>query len=252
MTEALRCSGIQKAYGGVRVLHGIDLAIASGEILGLVGANGAGKTTLIDIIGGQQRADRGDILLGDIRLTDSPSARARRGMARTFQRPQVALELSIRENVAIGLAARELTSLPRIVAEAWRGILSSRVAQAAEVDDTCARLALTGLDRPAEEITFGEMRLVEVARALMQRPKLVILDEPFSGVGDAGVAGITRALQAIRDQGCAVLLVDHNVDLLTSLVDRMAMLAQGEIVIDTDVATCLASERFRSTYIGVA
>jgi branched-chain amino acid transport system ATP-binding protein len=118
MTHALRCSGIQKAYGGVRVLHGIDLAIRPGEILGLVGANGAGKTTLIDIIGGQQRADRGDIMLGETRLTDSPSARARRGMARTFQRPQVALELSVRENVALGLAARDLTSLPRIVAEA--------------------------------------------------------------------------------------------------------------------------------------
>ena len=252
MTSALRCSGIQKAYGGVRVLHGIDLSIAPGEILGLVGANGAGKTTLIDIICGQQRADRGDILLDEYRLIDSPSARARRGMARTFQRPQVALELSIRENVAIGLAARELTSLGRIVAQAWRGIISSGVAQVAEVDDTCARLALIELDRPVADITFGEMRLVEVARALMQQPKLVILDEPFSGVGDVGVAGITRALQAIRTQGCAVLLVDHNVDLLTSLVDRMALLAHGEIVIDTDVATCLASDLFRSTYIGVA
>ena len=252
MTSALRCSGIQKAYGGVRVLHGIDLSIAPGEILGLVGANGAGKTTLIDIICGQQRADRGDILLDEYRLIDSPSARARRGMARTFQRPQVALELSIRENVAIGLAARELTSLGRIVAQAWRGIISSGVAQVAEVDDTCARLALIELDRPVADITFGEMRLVEVARALMQQPKLVILDEPFSGVGDVGVAGITDALQAIRTQGCAVLLVDHNVDLLTSLVDRMDLLAHGEIVIDTDVATCLASDLFRSTYIGVA
>jgi branched-chain amino acid transport system ATP-binding protein len=85
----------------------------------------------------------------------------------------------------------------------------------------------------------------------MQHPRIVILDEPFSGVGDAGITGIIRALQAIRNRGCAVLLVDHNVDLLTSVVDRMALLAQGEIVIDADVATCIGSERFRDTYIGV-
>jgi branched-chain amino acid transport system ATP-binding protein len=252
MTAVLRCAGIRKSYGGVAVLHGIDLAVGAGEILGLVGANGAGKTTLIDIIGGQQPANDGTVWLGDDRLAGKPSTRARRGLARTFQRPQVALELSLRENVAIGLAARTLTSLPRILARAWRGIITSGLPEADEVDAICRRLALAELDRPAGAVTFGELRLVEVGRALLQRPKLVVLDEPFSGVGDAGIAGIIGALEALREEGCAVLLVDHNVDLLTRVVDRMALLAQGEIVVDADVATCLQSERFRSTYIGAA
>jgi branched-chain amino acid transport system ATP-binding protein len=250
MTATLRCEGIRKAYGGVGVLHGIDLAIGAGDILGLVGANGAGKTTLIDIIGGQQTANAGTVWLGAERLVGKPSERAQRGMARTFQRPQVALELTLRENVAIGLAARELTSLPRILAHAWRGIVAGTLSEGGAVETICRRLALQGLDRLAGEVTFGELRLVEVGRALLQHPKFIVLDEPFSGVGDAGIAGIIGALQAIREEGCAVLLIDHNVDLLTKVVDRMALLAQGEIVVDADVPTCLASERFRSTYIG--
>ncbi len=250
MSAMLRCAGIRKSYGGVGVLHGIDLTIGAGEILGLVGANGAGKTTLIDIIGGQQEANAGELWLAAEPLAGKPSSRARRGMARSFQLPQVAAELTLRENVAIGLAARELTSVARILARAWRGIVEGTLAESSEVEEVCRRLALHDIDRRAGQVTFGELRLVEIGRALLQRPRIVVLDEPFSGVGDAGIAGIIGALQAIRAQGCAVLLVDHNVDLLISVVDRMALLAQGEIVIDADVPTCLASERFRSTYIG--
>ncbi len=85
----------------------------------------------------------------------------------------------------------------------------------------------------------------------MQEPKVIVLDEPFSGVGDAGIDGIISAMKKLREMGCAILLVDHNIDLITPLVDRMVLLAQGEILVEGDVETCLSSELFRSTYIGV-
>ena len=251
MTDPMiRCLAVHKSYGGVGVLHGVTLHADPGEIVGLVGANGAGKTTLVDIIAGQQRADSGAILLGASELTGAPSARALQGLARTFQLPQVAHDLSLRDNVAVGLAARRLISVAHVLRAAWRGIITATTPEQEEIEAVCDRVALADIDRAASEVTFGELRLVEVARALIQHPKLIILDEPFSGVGDSGVKGIMAALAAIKTQGAAVLLIDHNVDLLTDIVDRMALLAQGEIVVDGDVATCVSSERFRSTYIG--
>jgi branched-chain amino acid transport system ATP-binding protein len=119
-----------------------------------------------------------------------------------------------------------------------------------DIDATCDSLALTGLDRRANEVTFGELRLIEVARALVQRPTLVMLDEPFSGVGDSGIKAITDALRTACRQGCAVLVVDHNVDLLVELVDRLALLAEGRILVEGRVNECLRNDVFRETYIG--
>ena len=247
---ALRCTGIRKAYGGVGVLHGVGFTVAAGEILGLCGANGAGKTTLIDIIGGQQPHDAGTIELGGTALTGDAAHRSRAGLARSFQRPQVAADLSLRENIALGLAGASIGSVGRMLRGFVRGIVEGACAGLDQVEAAARHLSLDRLDRRAGDVTFGELRLVELARALVQQPRLIMLDEPFSGVGDSGIAGIIEALRRIRAQGCAVLLIDHNVDLLTALVDRMALLAQGEIVIQGTVETCLADDVFRRTYIG--
>ena len=250
MTSELRCDAVHKSYGGVRVLQGVSLLVSGGEILGLVGANGAGKSTLIDIISGQQLLDSGGIYLGDRLATGFGAvARAREGLARTFQRPQLASELTVRQNVAVGEAVRTLNGLCRSLAAIARGIIQADELSPA-VEDACDKVALRDIDRIAGEVTFGELRQIEVARVLMQRPHVVLLDEPFSGVGDSGIRGILEALDALRHSGCAVLLVDHNIDLLAPVVDRLALLSQGEIVIDADVPTCLNSAVFRETYIG--
>lgn len=251
MTDVLRCEAIRKTYGGVVALQRIDLQLREGEILGLVGANGAGKSTLIDIIGGEQRPDQGKILLNGRVLKGRPSRRARQGIARTFQHPQVALELTLWENVAVGLGVHQLRSSSRIVATGLRSLLQSGLPGAEAIPSLCDRLGLDHLDRLAEEVSFGELRLVEVARALVQKPRMVMLDEPFPGVGDHGMLGLTEALRVIKDSGCAVLLVDHNVDVVAALVDRIALISDGEIAIDGDVGSCLENEIFRSRYIGV-
>ncbi len=247
---ALRCTDIRKAYGGVDVLQGVGFAVSAGEIFGLCGANGAGKTTLMDIIGGQQTHDTGVIELDGRTLVGDVASRAHAGLARTFQRPQVAADLTLRENIALGLAGARLGSVGQLVRGFVAGMLA-RTTVAIELVETAATdLSLDRLDRRAGDVTFGELRLVELARALLQRPRLIMLDEPFSGVGDNGIEAIVEALRRLRARGCAILLIDHNVDLLTALADRMALLAQGEIVVTGTVAACLADEVFRRIYVG--
>ena len=252
MREMLTCHDIHKSYGGVLVLRGVTLDVRAGEILGLIGANGAGKSTLIDIISGLTPATSGEIrIAGEPILKSSAASRAQVGLARTFQHPQIAGELTLRQNILAACAAERLSSPGRALSTFLSGFVNVFTERDDEADEICDRLGLRYPDRLASEVTFGELRLVEFARALIQKPRVVVLDEPFSGVGDEGISGILDALRTLRATGCAVLLVDHNIDLITTLVDRMVLLAQGEILVEGSVESCLASELFRSTYIGV-
>lgn len=252
MRDLLVCNDIHKSYGGVSVLRGVKLEVRAGEILGLIGANGAGKSTLIDIISGLTPATSGEIrIAGTSMLQSNAASRAQSGMARTFQHPQIAGELTLRQNILAACAAEQLASTGSALKSFLSGFINVFTDRDDEVDDICASLGLANPDRFASEVTFGELRLVEFARALIRKPRVVVLDEPFSGVGDQGISGILDALRTLRATGCAILLVDHNIDLITPLVDRMVLLAQGEILVEGDVDTCLSSELFRSTYIGV-
>jgi branched-chain amino acid transport system ATP-binding protein len=252
MRELLSCRDVHKSYGGVSVLRGVELGVGGGEILGLIGANGAGKSTLIDIISGLTPLSSGDILIDNVSVLDSSVAsRAQRGLARTFQRPQIASQLTLRENILTACASAQFSSIGRSLSGFISGFFHTFTDRDEDVDEICAILGLRDPERLAAEVTLGELRLVEFARALMQKPRVIILDEPLSGVGDTGIAGIIDALQTLRKTGCAVLLVDHNIDLITPLVDRMVLISQGEILVEGDVETCLASDVFRTTYIGV-
>ncbi|NYZ15846.1 ATP-binding cassette domain-containing protein [Azospirillum sp. RWY-5-1] len=251
MSPLFTASGVKKSYGGLTVLRGVDLHVEPGEILGLVGANGAGKSTFVDIITGITPANEGEILLGGTRLAGSPSQRAKLGLARTFQHPQLAFEMSLRENIAVGRSTGLLSNWTRTVTAAGQGLLGGCRVNVPAIEKIASELGLKNIDRLAQKVSFGELRLVEVARALMQSPRLLVLDEPFSGVGDSGTSGIIFAIKRVRDSGCAVLLIDHNIDLLVDTVDRMALLSQGRITVEGSVAECMGNAEFRSTYIGV-
>jgi branched-chain amino acid transport system ATP-binding protein len=249
----LRCENIHKSYGGVKVLLGVDFEIRSGEVLGLLGTNGAGKSTLIDIISGVTPPGSGAVYLGGREARGSGGEiRAYQGLARTFQHPQVAKDLTLRENVLIGAGVDELNGLSRVFGSALGGFFKGWGGLNERVERVCADVALHDIDRLAGEVTFGELRLIEVARVLMQKPKVVLLDEPFSGVGDSGIQGIIHSLGKLKAAGAAILLVDHNIDILAPQADRMALLAQGSIVVEGDVRSCLDSPVFRETYIGVS
>jgi branched-chain amino acid transport system ATP-binding protein len=243
--------GLTKRYGGVTALDDVSFTLDAGEILGLVGPNGAGKTTLVDLISGAQPASAGELLLRGSRLSGPASRRSRAGLGRTFQYPQLALELSVRENLSLGRAARRHASAWRMAAGALAGMLNPRVpADDAAVEAIAGELGLVALDRPAGALTLGEQRLVEVGRALGQDPLVLLLDEPFAGSDAHGVAGIAEVIRTVQRRGHAVILVDHNVDLVARLVDRILLLDQGRAVFDGTPAACLASPQMQQVYFG--
>jgi len=251
-TPLLECKGLNKRYGGVRAVVDASLTLMEGHILGLVGPNGAGKTTLVDLICGVQRADSGEIRVLGQRLAGSPSQRAQKGrLARTFQHPLLANELTVRENITVGLCASAFSGIPAVARSLLAGLVDPRrPSQSRRVDETCEQLGIRELDRECSELTLGEMRLVEVARALMQDPAILLLDEPFAGSDAAGVHGLSQSLQHILGRGCGVILVDHNVDIVASLVERIVLMDQGAIVFDGPSEECLSSGQMREVYFG--
>jgi branched-chain amino acid transport system ATP-binding protein len=248
----LTCQGVNKSYGGVQAVSDAALQVSAGEILGLVGPNGAGKTTLVDVITGQQRADSGTLRIRDIELAGPPSKRSRRaGLARTFQHPQLAPDLTVRENILLGGIAtgmaRPLQVIGRVVTGAVRPATPKLDAEIARLAD---ELHISGLNRLCADLTLGEQRLVEVARALIRKPVVLLLDEPFAGGDVRGVDGMTHALERIVARGCGILVVDHNVDIVASLVHRIVLMDQGRIVFDGDPQDCLRSAEMRQVYFG--
>jgi branched-chain amino acid transport system ATP-binding protein len=251
-THLLEGRGLVKRYGGVVAVDRADIVLAAGEILGLVGPNGAGKTTLVDLVSGAQGADGGTLALDGRPLGGPPSRRARAGLARTFQYPQLALDLTVRQNLALGRTARRAGSPLAMVRSAVAGV--ARAADPPDddraVETIAAEARLGDIDRRCRDLSLGEQRLVEVARALIQDPLVMLLDEPFAGADANGVAGVSEAIRAVRDRGHGVILVDHNVDLVASLVDRIMLLDRGRVAFDGDPASCLRSGEMQQVYFG--
>jgi branched-chain amino acid transport system ATP-binding protein len=251
MTALLEGRGLRKEYGGVVAVNDVSLTLARGEILGLVGPNGAGKTTLVDLISGVQGVTAGELMLDGARLDGPPSRRAALGLARTFQHPQLAHEQSVRNNMLVGLVAPRHRSVLGVVGEAARGMFGRpRPGDMAVIESIAAELNLDRLDRLAGDLTLGEQRLVEVGRALAHDPKVLLLDEPFAGADAEGVSGINDVIRIVQGRGHGVILVDHNVDLVAALVDRMMLLHLGETAFDGDPRECLTSPEMKRIFFG--
>jgi branched-chain amino acid transport system ATP-binding protein len=249
---ALECVGLSKRYGGVRAVDDVSLRVHKGEILGLVGPNGAGKTTVVDLITGIQKADKGETTINGRVLRGPPSWRAHVGrLARTFQHPQLAPDLTVRENLLMSVTAASLYGPWRQLRAFGTGLVRpTQPAAEAEVQRVATEVGIEDLDRLCSDLTLGMMRVVEFARALVQQPAVLLLDEPFAGSDAGTVEHVTAALSRVRDSGCGVILVDHNVDLVAALVDRIVLMNQGAVVFDGAPAECLASPEMREVYFG--
>jgi len=243
--------GLGKNYGGVIAVDDVDIEVNAGEILGLVGPNGAGKTTLVDLISGIQESDTGSLTIRGAPLVGSASRRARMGLARTFQHPQLALSLTVAENMIVGASASRSPGFFPMLREAFVGAFApARAADLRIVEDVARELGIEDLERLGAELTLGEQRLVEVGRALCQNPDVLLLDEPFAGADSDGLAGIVDVVRSLRDRGHGLILVDHNVDLVAQLADRMLLLESGRVAFVGKSDACLASPEMRRVYFG--
>ncbi len=252
--------GVTMRFGGVVALEDVTFAARTGEVLGVMGPNGAGKTTLFNVISGVQRPTAGEVALGGVRLTGHSVDRvAALGVTRTFQTPVMFWGLTVRESVAVALAACESGGAypPR----PDRGLLPSglgaggrRRADAALAERADALLAGTALasmgDRPTETLAFGEERILELARALAVRPTVLLLDEPLSGLNPDEIADVLTAIRAARAQSIAVLLVEHAVGELLSVADRVVVLDHGRTIAQGSPAQVAADPVVIDAYIG--
>lgn len=249
---ALQCESLTKHYGGVHAVRDASFCVHAGETVGLVGPNGAGKSTVIDLIAGVQRPDSGRTLVDGRVLRGGPWRRAHTGgLGRTFQHPQLAPDLTVRENLLLSVTSRGLYGPVGQIRYLLSGLVKpTNSAAEAEVRRLAADLGIDDVERRCADLDLGTMRVVEFARTLAQHPKVLLLDEPFVGSDAATLDHVTAAINRVREAGSGVILVDHNVDLVASLVDRIVLMSWGEIVFDGDPAECLASDEMRRVYFG--
>lgn len=225
----LRGEHLVRRYGGLAAVAQVDIRAEPGEITALIGPNGAGKTTLFACLTGVEVPDEGRVYLDDADVTTlSADARARLGMARTFQRLAVFASMTVTDNLLVGAEGRRTGSLVR-------GLLGlpepAREANQRQVDAVLHLLGLEQLSQTrAGALPTGTLRLVELGRAMCQQPKVLLLDEPASGLDSQETAALQTVLRGIAAQGVAVLIVEHDVDLVFHVADVIYAMAEGRVI----------------------
>jgi branched-chain amino acid transport system ATP-binding protein len=241
----LQLDDLTKAYGALKVTDHVTLDVLPGEIHAVIGPNGAGKTTLIGQISGSLRADGGRIRFAGRDVTSLPMhARARAGLARSFQITEILPAFTARENVALALQAHEGHSFRFL----------RNVAHDRDLNDRAGRcLAELGLadraDIPAGTLSHGEKRALELAIAIACEPKLLLLDEPMAGTGREETDRLVEVLRALKGR-YAMLLVEHDMSAVFALADRISVLVYGQIVATGTPEEIRASARVREAYLG--
>ena len=253
MAEAatLCAERISLAFGGHRVLSDVSLDFRAGQVTGLIGPNGAGKTSLFNCLTGLYRPQEGTITLGDMRLEGLPPARrAREGLARSFQHVALCGDLSVIENVMFGRArlgragwADAFLPLPRGRAEA------AEAREAAE--KVLARLGLTAFaDASPSGLPPGTQRMVEIARAIVAEPRVLLLDEPAAGLNAAETRHLTEALRALAAPDLVMVVVEHDMDLIMEVCDRIHVLNFGRLIATGTPAEIRTDPEVVRVYLG--
>lgn len=232
----LMAENLERRYGKVQVVKGVSLEVGPGEVVGLLGPNGAGKTTTFYMIVGFLQANRGRILFGDRDITRMPMyRRARLGIGYLPQEPSVFRKLTVRENILSILESLPLTRSER----------DARLEQLLDELDI-ARIA----DRRGYNLSGGERRRVEITRALVTRPKYLLLDEPFVGIDPIAVGEIQEIIKRLRSQGLGILITDHSVRETLRTTDRAYILYEGKILLAGTSAELARDPEARRIYLG--
>jgi branched-chain amino acid transport system ATP-binding protein len=240
----LRLDQLSVAYGAVRALQDVDLEIGRGALVGLIGPNGAGKTTLIDAVTGFTPANGTVRLEGEDVARWAPHRRAAAGLSRTWQGAELFDDLTVRENLMVATGRPKLS---RLVKEG----LSGRPVPNRAVDDALQLMRISHLaEIPADSLTEGQRKLVGVARAIASEPKVVCLDEPGAGLDRQESAELARHLQEIAARGVALLLVDHDMELVFAACTHVVVLDFGQVIARGTPDSVRADPAVMKAYLG--
>jgi branched-chain amino acid transport system ATP-binding protein len=250
MSNVLRVHGVTKKFSGIVALDDASIEVEEGERVGLIGPNGAGKTTFFNCMLGVLPIDAGRVELDGRDVTGLPvHQRARLGIGRTFQRIELFPDSSVRDHLLVAERVR------RGDGRLWKdlfGLGRPKPDEIAKCDEVLELLGLAHLaEQPIERLSLGQCRLVEVGRALMTEPKLLLLDEPSSGLDRTESAQLAQTLREVQaEQGFSILLVEHDVELVSSFTTRAYVLDFGRIITEGPTQEVLASAEVRAAYLG--
>jgi branched-chain amino acid transport system ATP-binding protein len=246
----LQLRNVCKSFGGIQAVHSITFDVFAGESVGLVGPNGAGKTTLFNCVCGQLRPEQGEVVFDGQHLIGLPTyKRARLGIGRTYQKVEVFTDMSVRDHLMVAERSR------RGEGRLWRDLCNMSRPTSEEKERVDAVLELVGITHLAatsvNALGLGNCRLVELARALATEPKILLADEPSSGLDlreTAEVAAVLRTLQ--RERGTAVLLVEHDLSMVAEVVDRTVVMDLGAMLAQGTFDEVMADPLVRDAYLG--
>jgi ABC-type branched-subunit amino acid transport system ATPase component len=248
----LEVRGLRKSYGGLEAVSGVDLDLLHGRITGLIGPNGAGKTTLLNVISGVERASAGRVLFRGDDVGALPQHHlAMRGLVRTFQISRELGQLTVLENL--------LLARPRQTGEKLAGLFARgrqvRQEEEAAIDTARAALLKVNLwqlaDVPAATLSGGQKKLLELSRALMLKPRLVLLDEPAAGVAPAMEEVLVTTIRGLAKQGVDFLIIEHDLDVVAALCDHVYVMAAGKVLTEGPFAQVVGDARVVEAYLGL-
>jgi branched-chain amino acid transport system ATP-binding protein len=247
----LEVEHVVKEFGGLRAIDDLSVTVERGELVGVMGPNGAGKSTFFNCVSGVITPDEGRVVFrGEDVTGDSPAALAREGLVRTFQRTRELETMTVRDNVR--LAAPDQPGERTVPALLRTGPMREREATVRE--RAAALLEAFEIDHLADEysssLSGGQRKLLELARVLMLDPDLLLLDEPFAGVNPTLTRDIADRIRALNGEGMTVVIIEHELETLTELVDRLVVLQQGRLLVEGDPETVLSDERVIRAYLG--
>ncbi len=249
--DALRCEGLTKAFQGVHAVNGAAFEVPEGKITALIGPNGAGKTTVVNILSGAMSSDSGRVFLGDTEITNWPAYKiARQGLLRTFQLSRELGGLTVLENLLAAPAVQAGDSLVNVLFRP--GLVRRQERENAE--RALELLEVYRLyrhrDTRARELSGGQKKLLEIARAVMASPKLLLLDEPMAGVNPALIEVIGEYILDLKRSGVTVMMIEHNLGIVEKICDHVVVLAEGRTLATGSMSELRSNTAVVSAYLG--